>query len=60
MNFVFFLIASVAALNTDAKVADVIKSIEAATQRQEAALKTTTQRLRALQERVNALVPHGN
>jgi hypothetical protein len=59
MNFLFFLVnvlTMIGAVANEAKVGEVIKSIEAATQRQEVALKSTTQKLRALQERVNALL----
>jgi hypothetical protein len=59
MNFLLFLsalVATVAALGTNTNVADVVKSIEDATHRQESVLKSTTQKLRALQERVNNLV----
>ena len=64
MHFLFALVAFVhvtvpgLALDSNSQVADVIKSIEAATLRQETALKTTTQKLRALQQRVNNLIPH--
>ena len=45
--------------NIETSTNDVIKSIEDATRRQEDALQTTTKKLRALQERINTLVPSG-
>ena len=69
MNFYFILsilAQSVCGLNvetetgttTTVKVGDVIKSIEDATKRQEDALRSTTKKLHAIQQRVNSLVAH--
>ena len=58
MNFLFTISAIAVCAMETLHADDVIKALERGTQRQEENIKSTTAKLRALQERVNSIFPH--